>query len=167
MDNGLAFEYRISPGVEGVRETLVLMRSIVRQSKADPTVIVAAREMTSHLASKNWNGEIAALFSFVRDRVRYVLDPNGVETLATPARLLRERTGDCDDKVTLLAALLEAIGHPTRFVAVGFSPGALTHVYLETKAGNAWIPLETTEAVQMGELPFAAAEVKNRYVIHN
>lgn len=163
----MSFEYRISPGVEGIRETLVLMRSIVRKSKSDPVVIEAARSITSHLAPKDWAGEVRALFSFVRDRVRYVMDPNGVETLATPARLLRTKTGDCDDKVTLLASLLEAIGHPTRFVAVGFEPGALTHVYLETKIKDVWIPLETTEPVAMGELPFAQFEVKNRYVIHN
>ena len=167
MDNGVSYVYRISPGVEGIRETLVLMRSIVRQSKADPAVIEAARNLTAHLPPKNWSGEVNALFSFVRDKIRYVLDPNDVETLATPARLLRDRSGDCDDKVTLLAALLEAIGHPTRFVAVGFAPGALTHVYLETKMGDAWIPLETTEPVAMGELPFAPLEVKNRYMIHN
>ena len=167
MDDDLAFEYRISPGVEGVRETLVLMRSIVRKSKADPVVIQTARNLTAHLAPKNWQGEIAALFSFVRDRIRYVLDPNDVETLSSPRHLLKNRSGDCDDLVTLLAALLEAIGHPTRFVAVGFQPGALTHVYLETKAGDAWIALETTEQVAMGELPFARNEVKNRYIVTN
>ena len=161
------FEYRISTGVEGVRETMALMRSIVRKGKADPAVIVKARSLTAFAGAKDWRAEVAALHRYVRDSIRYVMDPNGVETLSTPARLIEIGAGDCDDKATLLAALLEAVGHPTRFVAIGLSGGTLDHVYVETKIGDTWIPLETTEPVEAGELPFAPDEVKNRYVVHN
>ena len=159
--------FRISEGSEGVRETLVLMRSIVRKAKSDPLVITTARSITRMVPQKNWRGEVEALFRFVRDRIRYVMDPNDVEALSTPERLLSIGAGDCDDKATLLAALLEAIGHPSRFVAVWFEPGSLTHVYVEAKIGQDWIPLETTEMIAMGRLPFDPASVKNRAVVHN
>lgn len=161
------FEYRISPGVEGVRETMVLMRSIVRKAKADPAVIEKARSLTGFLGNKDWRGEVTALHRYVRDSIRYVMDPNGVEMLTTPMRLIEIGAGDCDDKSILLASLLESVNHPTRFVAVGLSSGTLEHVYVETKVGDAWIPLETTEPIEAGELPFGPDEVKNRYVIHN
>jgi len=161
------FEYRISTGVEGVRETMMLMRSIVRQGKSDPKVITQARSLVDSVPLKDWRGQAVAIHRYVRDHIRYVMDPTGVETLSTPARLMEIGSGDCDDKVTLLAALLEALGHPTRFIAVGFSPGELSHVYVETKIGDAWIPLETTEPIEAGALPFAPDEVKNRYVVHN
>ncbi len=52
-----------------------------------------------------------------------------------------------------LLLLLESIGHPTRFVAVGFRPHNYSHVYLETKIGNTWLGLETTEPVEVGWQP--------------
>lgn len=159
--------YRISEGVEGVRETLALMRSIVRKAKGDPAVVATARSLTRMVPQKNWRGEVEALFRFVRDRIRYVMDPNDVEYLSTPSRLIEMGAGDCDDKATLLASLLESIGHPSRFVAVGFEPGALTHVYVEARIGPDWVPLETTEMIAMGRLPFNPASVKNRAVVHN
>ena len=167
MPVNVDFEYRISTGIEGVRETMVLMRSIVRKAKADPAVILKARALTGAVRGKDWFGEAAALHRYVRDSIRYVMDPAGVETLSTPARLMEIGAGDCDDKATLLAALLESINHPTRFVAIGLTGGTLEHVYVETKIGDDWIPLETTEPVAAGALPFAPDEVKNRYVVHN
>ena len=53
----------------------------------------------------------------------------------------------------LAATMLASIGHPARFIAVGFNGGALSHVYVETIIGNKWIPLELTENLQLGEYP--------------
>jgi hypothetical protein len=54
----------------------------------------------------------------------------------------------------LLAALLESIGHPCRFVAVGYSRrNEFEHVYVETKIGHTWTALETTMDVPMGWAP--------------
>ncbi len=104
------------------------------------------------------------LHRFVRDRIRYVRDVRGVETLHTPLALLQLGQGDCDDKATLLACLLESIGHKTRFAAVGFEPGRLSHVLTEARIGARWCPMETTEPVDMGWYP---PGVKSRMVIHN
>jgi transglutaminase-like putative cysteine protease len=130
-------------------------------------VIVKARGIVDFLAPKDWTGQVKAIHRYVRDQIRYVMDPAGIETLSTPMRLIEIGAGDCDDKSILLASLLEAVNHPTRFVAIGMSGGTLEHVYVETKIGDEWIPLETTEPMEAGILPFAPEEVKNRYVIHN
>ena len=164
----LAAEYRISEGALGVRETLALMRAIVRRYRADPNMIAYARQLLIGVPQKDWMGEIRKIFYFVRDRIRYVQDPNDVETLSTPDYLLANMNagGDCDDKSVLLATLLEASGHPARFRAVGFEGGALTHVYVETKLGERWIPLDTTESLDAGELMFDPREVKNSSTVH-
>ena len=96
--------------------------------------------------------------------MRYIKDINGVETLADPLQVVRQGQGDCDDKATLIATLLESIGHPTRFVAVGFNAGELSHVYVETKLGSRWIALEPTEPVQMG---WCVPNVVTRRICHN
>ena len=154
---------------------MALMRSIVKKSRSDPDVIAVARSLTEHLAAKDWVGQVRAVFRFVRDRIRYTLDPNDVETLSTPMRLLRLKQGDCDDKAILLAALLEAIGHPARFKAVGFRAGELSHVYVETKLEipavlkafpDGWIPLDATEIGDIGDLAFPVSEIREKWIVH-
>ena len=101
-------------------------------------------------------GEIKKLHKFVRDEIRYTKDINTVETVHTADRVLSQGYGDCDDKAVLLASMLEAIGHPARFVAVGFQPNHFSHVYVETLIGKKpgrWLALETTEPVSIGWSP--------------
>jgi len=59
--------------------------------------------------------------------------------------------GDCDDQAMLVASLLLAIGHPVRLAAVGFHGQALSHVVVETRVSDKWLPLETTESMQACE----------------
>lgn len=143
----------IPEGVAGIRETLKAMTAIVRSYKKSMPVRNMAITLIAGCQQKDWACEVKSVHAFVRDRVRYVNDITDVETVQTPDITLQNRAGDCDDKSTLLAALLESIGHPTRFVAIGFEPTIYSHVYVETRIGDNWIPLETTEPVEAGWSP--------------
>lgn len=144
-------------GEEGTKATLLLMVALVRQYKSSPAVRGAAIDLVRDLPPKRWAAEIRALHEFVRDSIRYTADTCGVETVQTPEATLDLGVGDCDDKSTLLAALLESIGHPSRFVAVGPSPGIYTHVFVQTPiggpSGSRWLALDATEPVPPGWTP--------------
>jgi transglutaminase-like putative cysteine protease len=132
-------------GALGTRTTLQIMSALVRQFKVDPRLRAAAIDLISHLAPKDWAGEIRVLHEAVRDQVRYVHDVHGVETVQTPPVTWFDlQAGDCDDKSTLLATLLEAIGHPTRFKAIGRRAGEFEHVYVQTPLAGRWVSLDTT-----------------------
>ena len=154
----------ISDGTRGTLETLKLMRVLVRNSKKSLPIRLFALSLLDSLKQKDYAGEAQRIHAFVRDNIRYVRDVRGVETLHTPEKVLELRAGDCDDKATLSAALLESIGHPTRFVALGFRDDAFSHVYVETKMGNNWVGFETTEPVKFGWTPPRAT---SRMVVHN
>lgn len=159
----------IPSGARGVAATLDVMRKLVRAGKINIEIRGLAASLTSSLAQKNYLGEIKRLHQFVRDNIRYLRDIHGVETVQTPEKTLELGYGDCDDKATLLASLLESIGHPTRFVAVGFRPGVFSHVYVETRVGRnvtptGWLALETTEPVRVGWSP---PGVISRMIRHN
>jgi transglutaminase-like putative cysteine protease len=62
-----------------------------------------------------------ALFEYVRDHIRYIKDPVGVESVSDPYYTLARMVGDCDDQAVLLAALYESVGFPTRFVIAGYN----------------------------------------------
>lgn len=134
----------IPDGPEGIRATLEMMRRAVIAAKINPSIRELAVSLTNDLPDGDFKSEIERLFLFVRDRIRYVQDINEVETVQTPDYTLALGAGDCDDKATLLAALLETIGHPARFAALAFAPDQFEHVLVETRLGPRWIALETT-----------------------
>lgn len=154
----------IPGGKAGVAATLKIMRRFVREAIREPSQKIRslAMDIVSALPARSWNHEVARLHAFVRDEIRYVRDPVGLELVATPARTLESRQGDCDDKSTLLAALLESVGHPARFKAVALNGGPFSHVLVESKVGESWVPLETIINRPMGWFP---AGVTNQYIL--
>jgi len=148
----------IPDGSDGIKATLALMVRLAKNSKNSFAVREKAMELVADVPQKSYFNEIKALFEFIRDHIRYTMDINEVETVATPEQTLAYAQGDCDDKALLLASLLESIGHPARFVAVGSKPDDYSHVLVETRmmfpGGKIkWIPLETTEPVPVGWYP--------------
>lgn len=141
------------------------MKAKVLQGKASPTIRYRALALTSSLRQKDKLGEIQALWDFVRNRIRYVKDIRGIETIQDAEQTLVQASGDCDDKAILLDALLESIGHPTGLWAVGFKPGVFTHVIPITRLGpgNRWFPLETTEDKPWGWYPKGVQASLQRY----
>lgn len=154
----------IPSGNAGIRETLKIMSKLVSQYKSSQSVRELALYLTRGLNQKDYIGELKSIHQYVRDKIRYVKDIRGVETIQTPEQTLRLGAGDCDDKSTLVAAMLESIGHPTRFCAVGFVKGTISHVLVQTKIANNWINVECTEPVPIGWCP---PNVKARMIQHN
>lgn len=140
------------------------MSGLVKKYKSHQLVRELAIQLTNRLNQKNFKGEVGLLHQFVRDKIRYVKDIAGVETLQAPLQTLRIGAGDCDDKSILVAAFLESLGHPTRFVAVGFQRGSYSHVLVQTKLGSKWVSVECTEPVQLGWFP---PRVKTVMMQHN
>lgn len=146
-------QFDLPAGAAGVRATLKVMSRLVREYKRHPLIRERATAIIQHVEQKDWSGEVRALHAFVRDNIRFTRDINGIETIHSPEVVLQIEHGDCDDKSTLLATLLESTGHPTRFIACGMVPGHYSHVYVETRVGPRWIALETTEDRAPGWAP--------------
>jgi len=145
----------INGGTLGVRDTLICMRDYVRDAIRDPQQRIRemALEIVRPLPERAYGQEVAALHAWVRDNIRYVQDPEGLELVATPIKTVQYGQGDCDDKSTLLAALLTSLNHPSRFAAVGLDGNPISHVLVETRVGDRWIPLETILNVEPGWYP--------------
>lgn len=141
----------ISAGMRGVRQTLDAMRRLVREGRSNLKIRQAATTAVFLTPERDELSEVQALFSLVRDGIRYVRDIHDVETLSTADKTLEGRIGDCDDQTVLLAALCEAIGYPTRFVVAGYTtPGEVEHVYMQVFAGGIWIDADPTEHQPLG-----------------
>lgn len=97
------------------------------------------------VAERDKAGEIVAVHEYVKNHLRYVKDPLWYEFVTHPETLAFERAdGDCDDHVTLEAAMLGSIGIPSRFVVYGFK-GAPQYQHVAMHAnvgGNQWVALD-------------------------
>jgi transglutaminase-like putative cysteine protease len=159
-------------GLDAVRKTLNLMVAIIRKYRSDQTTAETARHILvaggiTDLRTQRRQA-ITLLQNWVRDNIVYVFDPTEVEWVQTPPKTLSLGTGDCDDKITLLLALLESVGFNTELLAVGGdgagwdpscappAPGMLpaySHVLGAVRFGpvtgklppflDGWLPLET------------------------
>lgn len=143
------------------------MVKLTKKATNDPQVITLARNIVARVPSKDWRGEVEHVQAWVKNNIRYTLDPISAETIQTPEVTLKQKSGDCDDHAILVGALLGAIGHPVRFRAVSVrqSPQTLCHVYAETRLGNKWVSVETTENWPVGYIP-EHVNLKNNVVRH-
>lgn len=141
-------------GAAGVFHTLALMRRCVNACKTDMGLIQTATGIVWLTPAKDELSEVTALFDFVRDHVRYLRDPHGVESLCDPRMTLQRMVGDCDDQTALLCALFEAVGYPSRFIMAAYnSPGIYEHVYCQVFACGEWINCDPTEDAAIGYAP--------------
>lgn len=136
----------IAPGHPGTAETVAIMARLAlgEYGARHPAVRDQAARIVAGLPARDQRAEAAAVLAWVRGRLRYLRDPVGQEHLTAPAALLAAAApqGDCDDHATLAAALLGALGIPTRFRTLGELPGAFSHVYLAALVDGEWVPLD-------------------------
>ena len=144
----------IQNGYPGIKDTIRAMRSLVQQFRTDIAIRQAATQAVFLTPQKDDYAEIEAIFHLVQQGIRYCKDIHQVETLSTPTMTLAQRLGDCDDQATLLAALLEAIGYPTRFVIAAYQQaGMYEHVYVQVYCHGQWLDLDPTEQHEIGWAP--------------
>lgn len=143
----------IPNGGAGVRATMRAMAKVVAEAKKDIHLRELALSIVESAPRKCWSCEAKLIQQYIYNNIRYVRDIDGIETIATPQKTLQYKQGDCDDVSVLAATLLQCIGHPARFVAVGFNGRCISHVLVETLIGSEWLPMELTEQIPFGEYP--------------
>lgn len=140
----------LKAGVSGTDQTIDVMSraAMGRYGAGSPKIRNLAIQIIRNagVAERDKVGETVAIHDYVMEHLRYVKDPLWYEFVTHPETLAFERAdGDCDDHVVLEAALLGALGIPTRFVVYGFK-GAPTyaHVAMHANVGgaNSWLPLD-------------------------
>lgn len=142
------------------------MASYARQSQHHHAVRQLAERICAGLESKDYLSEILAVYYFVLAACRYMNDPRQIELVRAPWQVVadilagRRPSLDCDDMVTLIAALLLAIGREVRIVTVAFrdmffnGKRQYQHVVLQVREprSGVWIlldPVAAEEAEQM------------------
>jgi len=142
----------------GVRQTLHVMRDLVKQSDNYRIVKNTAAYLIKDINPRDYMGQVKAIFDYVQNSMRYVRDINKVEEISAPQIHLRNIAekgasfGDCDDYSSLLVSLLRAVGFDTAFsaIATGRKGQVFDHVRAAVRDGGQWVILEATAK---GRLP--------------
>lgn len=128
-----------------------MMRQLAARGSQDLTVREAAISTVrgAGVRSHDLVGQLRALYQFVRDRIYFVRDIHGVETLQSPRYTLQVGAGDCDDRATLLVSLARSIGIPAdlRFKVIGADrrhPSRFSHVYVSARLGRNTYAMDPT-----------------------
>jgi hypothetical protein len=82
-------------------------------------------------------------YHFLRDKVKYRPDPDGIERLQRPSLTILYG-GDCDDKTIVAMSYFELNGIPYRLAVADYGKG-WEHVYAEVKVGSrGFVPFDTS-----------------------
>jgi hypothetical protein len=139
--------YEIPGGMAGTDETVRHMHRLLKEGLKSNVIRILALDILrrSGIEARDWAGEVEAVYNWVADNIRYTRDPYKLEYIQSPEVVVRTKAGDCDDLSVLLAALLQVLGHKTRFkVIASRDPGEMNHVYVQVDVGGKWISLDPT-----------------------
>jgi len=132
-------ETELPAGINGNIETLKTMIKVARLRSRHPLVRELALRILEHyrVPSQDYIKEAFAIADYIKNKVRYVRDINGVETLHDPITMIDQMRrgqaqGDCDDMSLLIATLLLSIGHQPFFRVVRYyeGNGPYQHIYV-------------------------------------
>jgi len=118
-------------------DTVRVMQQFAREGAKDLEVLQLVKRICSTVQENDYNSEIYALYAWVCRNIRYMRDIHEVETVMIPRRIVEQRSGDCDDMATLLAAMMMACGNPVRFLVVGFEKDSPSHVFVQVRVPGA------------------------------
>lgn len=133
--------------VANIDERLAGVMQMINKSIRDPQTRMIASQIVSTRCSqpnelsgnggwcikeKDYNGEVKAVFNWMRANVRYVRDIHTIDTFATAARTIQARAGDCDDYTITMGALLMSLGFPVRTKTIRTTDSDdWNHIYLQ------------------------------------
>ena len=150
----------------GAEHTVALMRQYALEGQRDLSVRYLAEQAIQDIQSKDYLSEIAAIYYLLLGYFRYANDPRNVELVKRPGLLARQILDgfrpsiDCDDFITLYAAMALSVGREVRFATAAFQNAfyrgqrQYSHVYLQVREPRttAWIVIDPVAAEDTGTM---------------
>jgi hypothetical protein len=134
-------------------ERVALLRRLCWDAKNGaraPYILNLARQVTRACAGRDAICELRAIYQFTVENVRYTGDLYGVDTFASPVRILQMGGGDCDEHCVINCALAICNGFRTKVRITSNKGTSWDHIYcmagMPKGRSDHWIALDTTLA---------------------
>jgi|GEM_PF-5750999 len=118
------------------RQIVKEMWRLITRDEKDEIAIKLARSLRKSTHEKT----AQSVFDWIKNNVPYKADPEGIEHLTAPIRLIDgTRDGeDCDGMIMLGVCLLRILGIPARIVTIAWRKHEFTHVVAQVKIKGKW-----------------------------
>lgn len=139
LPNATLSEQNIGYGWRGTAQTIEAMRRMVSNGKRNYALHEAVAKLVRTCPHKDRKCWALRIFGFIRDRIAYVNDPVGLESVSDPLRTIERGAGDCDDQAVLFNCLAEIAGMRTHFKTIKANrrqPDEFSHVYSVVEIPN-------------------------------
>jgi tetratricopeptide (TPR) repeat protein/transglutaminase-like putative cysteine protease len=148
----------------------------LEQGRTDPSPEIRAKTAALIQGRTTELGKIQALYEYVSKSIRYVSLSFGVGRYQphTAAEIFANQYGDCKDKHTLLASMLQAAGIPSDAVLISYerkfdpsmpSPAQFNHMITAVPLGKELIWMDATEEVAPFRLLASPLRAKSALVV--
>jgi hypothetical protein len=137
---------KLKAGIFGNLQTVEYIKKLAHANKGQPPVRRMAEDIIMHYQVRDhfYLDEARAIGDFVKQNIRYIKDPDGIEMLRCPMMMINEiRTkgaslGDCDDMALLVCTLLLSIGIRPQLKVVKYSEQSksFNHIYVIVEESN-------------------------------
>jgi hypothetical protein len=144
---------RIADGEEGTDQTVRKIGQMVMDDLHRPTLRLFTLSVLERAGAdtRSQSQMARAIYAWVKNRIRYVRDPQVLETVQSPLATLKIKAGDCDDHAGLVAGMALSVGITPRFVVVGTGANSFSHIYPELNVDGKWMPSDTTIRLPFGK----------------
>jgi hypothetical protein len=82
-----------------------------------------------NVAERDYEGEVDAIYWWVRKNVRYTRDIHEVELFQRPRRTVETKLADCDDMSILIGSILQSVGYPVILRVIGLGGNTYQNIY--------------------------------------
>lgn len=144
--------------VRNIDERVKHVMAQIIKGRRDPRIRAIAVQIVSKKCGDSWcikerdyQGELRAIFNYVRKNVRYVKDPIDRDTFQHPRRTLEWGGEDCDGSSIVTGALCGAIGYPMKCRIIQTIYGQdYDHIYMmaglppTAPKPKWWVPLDAS-----------------------
>lgn len=130
------------------------VREAIKQARVNPEIRNLALRIIGGTQERDYRGQVQGIYRWMRQNIRFVRDPLHVDVLYRPLQLLESGAGDCEDHVTLMCSLANAVGIPAKLRVISRDGENYTHIYGIYKTNSVYTPADTTAPISFGsELP--------------
>jgi len=122
-------------------------------------------EDTDRFAHNFSEKNLQKLWSFVRNKIRYQVDPGNIEMVKRPSVLWALRVGDCKSYSVFIASILYNLGVRYSYRFVAWNKGEdYTHVYVVAHTSSGDIILDSVHDRYDDEVPYyRKKDIKGAY----
>lgn len=130
----------------------------IEQGKADPVIRKILGAILQDVPERDYQGELQAIFNWVKKNLRYTHDPHRLELFQKPRRAIELKLVDCDDMAIIIGSMVQSIGYPLRLRVIGVSSNQPEHIYAlagvppteNNEDIQEWVAMDTTVDQPMG-----------------